>query len=158
MRAMTPASTMKSATKPTTKLWGQRVIPLRKPARITWNLRSRLRALLLAGVWMLPAIWCTGNAIVHELEDGHHEAHSKVSAGERLTGLTSDHRHHHEHLDLPAVVSKEGAKKFDSLAHLTTNCELDSPRASTQILSLAQGGHTPRLTSASTRPRAPPIS
>jgi hypothetical protein len=149
---------MKSATKPTTKLWGQGGILRHKPARITRNSRSRLRALLLASVWMLPGIWCTGNAIAHELEDEHHEVHSKVSAGVRLAGLTSDHHHDHEHADLPAVVSKEGAKKLDSRAHLTRTCAFDSLRASTQILSLAQGVHTPCLTSASSGPRAPPIS
>ena len=30
--------------------------------------RSQLRALLLTFVWALPALWCVGHTLVHELE------------------------------------------------------------------------------------------
>jgi hypothetical protein len=109
----------------------------------------------------LPGLWCAGHAIAHELEPAHHEIRETSSAGDRLTGLaglTEGHHHDHEHLDLPAVVSTDGAKKHDTPALLPVACNLDSSRASLQYDGLAGLDHTPRLASADSSPRAPPIS
>jgi len=87
--------------------------------------------------------------------------HETSSVGDRLTalaGVTEGHHHDHEHLDLPAVVSTDGAKKLDSPALLPAVCDLDSSRASLLLGSLAEVGHTPRLTTTVSGPRAPPIS
>jgi len=151
---------MKPGTKSMTRRRVPRGNPYGKRAESGWHRRARLRALLLAGVWILPGIWHAGHAIAHALEAGHHEheVHETVSAGDRLTGLTCDDHHEHEHPDLPPVVSKEGAKKLDAPALLTAACELDSTRANLRVHAPAEVGHTPRLASADSDPRAPPIS
>jgi hypothetical protein len=120
--------------------------------------RSRLRAVLLVAVWVLPAVWCAAHAVGHELESGHHEAHVVVSASVSLPSVSCNHDHAHSHPEASAVLSTEEAKKLDATMLLTAAFEIKASEASLHSHGDAALGYAARRAAAVSEPRAPPIS
>jgi len=119
---------------------------------------SRLRAALLAAVWMLPGISCAGHFLAHELESERHEFHAAAPAGDRLTGVSGDHNHGHSHPEFQPVISTEGAKKLDTSVLLSASVEPGSSMTTPQCPDDTPAGSATRGAAAGSGPRAPPIS
>jgi hypothetical protein len=122
------------------------------------NHRVRLRAALLAVVWMLPGVWCAAHALAHAIESDHHEFHLAVSASAGIPAMSCDHGHAHFHPEASPVISTEGAKKFDNPRLLTGVFELEGSKVTLRSHEDAALGNATRRTAAVSGPRAPPIS
>ena len=122
---------------------------------------ARLRAMLLAFVWTLPALWSLGHTLSHELVPAHHEVHSAASIVDSLATDCIDHRHHHHghlHPDSAPLLSPERAKHVDSPLILTATPELAPSRVAMQSRWDIAVGCTLQLARGVSGPRAPPLS
>ena len=119
---------------------------------------ARLRAALLAVVWILPGVWCTAHIVDHELDSDHSEAHWAMSLDDRICDPPHDHGHWHSHLESSAVVSSEGAKKLDASALPSCTNEFDAVGATFRWHILSAAGPLTQRDGFASGPRAPPIS
>ena len=119
---------------------------------------ARLRATLLALVWVLPGFWCTGHFLAHELDSEHHELHASIPAGDGFTRVSDDHDHGHPHPESEPAVSPEAAKKLEVPALLVAAVSFDPTTMISRLLHDTVAGSAARHALAVPRPRAPPIS
>ena len=120
--------------------------------------RPRLRAALLAIVWILPSVWCAAQVVDHEFESDHPEERLVMSSGDRICGMSHDHGHWHSHPESSPVVSSEGAKKLDASALPSPVAVQGLSGATSRWNSLSALGPLVQAEEFASAPRAPPIS
>jgi hypothetical protein len=122
------------------------------------NRLPRLRASLFAALWMLPGIWCAAHTLAHLIEPEHHDLHLALPADAGIPAMSCDHDHGHSHPEASPMLSKEGAKKFDTLRLLTGVVEVECPKATLRSREDTPSSLVARQIAAVSGPRAPPIS
>jgi hypothetical protein len=134
---------------------------LRRLHAVPWcPRRVRIRATLLAIVWILPGVWCLAHIVdhAHELEPAHSDEHLAKSSEDRICGLAHDYGHWHSHPDSSPVISAEGAKKLDESALPCPAAVLDLAGATFRGHLFSATGLLTQRAELAAGPRAPPIS
>jgi hypothetical protein len=122
------------------------------------NRFARLRASLLAALWMVPAIWCATHTLSHLIESEHHDVHLALPESAGSSAISCNHDHGHSHPEVLTVLSTEGMKKFDSPRLLTGVVEVECPKATLYSHEDTSSRLAARRAAAVSGPRAPPIS
>ena len=122
------------------------------------NRLARLRATLLAALWMVPGIWCAAHTLSHLIESEHHDLHLALPASAGIPAISCNHDHGHSHPEVLPVLSTEGTKKFDSPRLLTGVVEVECPKATLHSHEDTSSRLAARRAAAVSGPRAPPIS
>jgi hypothetical protein len=123
-----------------------------------WNRLARLRASMLAALWMVPGIWCAAHTLSHLIEPEHHDSHVALPASAGILAISCNHDHGHFHPEALPVLSMEGTKKIDSPRLLTGVVEIECPKATLHSHEGAPSRLAARRAAAVSGPRAPPIS
>jgi hypothetical protein len=122
------------------------------------NRFARLRASLLAALWMVPAIWCAAHTLSHLIESEHHDLHLALPESTGTPAISCNHDHQHSHPEVLPVLSTEGTKKFDGPRLLTEFVEVERPKATLRSHEDTPFRYAARRAVAVSGPRAPPIS
>jgi hypothetical protein len=122
------------------------------------NRLARLRASLLATLWMVPGIWCAAHTLSHLIESEHHDLHLALPASAGIPAISCNHDHGHLHPEALPVLSTEGTKKFDGPRLLTEFVEVERPKATLRSHEDTPFRYAARRAVAVSGPRAPPIS